>query len=255
MRVLTIGCKGEDVVAWQQFLRGQKLYMGVVDGDFGPITTKATCAFQNEHGIIASGEVNDPTLAAAMSLGFGVVQDGRPHRSGPNWPVPPTGLRPLTVAEKDGLFGRFPYTPKPTASNPEAIVVSPKWVREHIETVKVPFAGGKLRPVAFHKLAADKLRALFSAWEVDGLLDRLITWDGGYAPRFVRGSRVTLSSHAWGTAFDVNARWNAFGAVPALLGTKGCVRELVERANELGFWWGGHFKDRQDGMHLELVRL
>jgi D-alanyl-D-alanine carboxypeptidase-like protein len=77
---------------------------------------------------------------------------------------------------------------------------------------------------------------------------------GSFAPRYVRGSRVTLSSHAWGAAFDVNYAWNRLGTVPALRGEKDSVRELVPIAHAYGFYWGGHFS-RCDGMHFEVARL
>jgi hypothetical protein len=32
------------------------------------------------------------------------------------------------------------------------------------------------------------------------------------------------------------------------------VRELVEIANEWGFYWGGHFT-RKDGMHFEIAKI
>ena len=35
---------------------------------------------------------------------------------------------------------------------------------------------------------------------------------------------------------------------------KGSVRQLVPIANELGFYWGGHF-NRRDGMHFEMARI
>jgi hypothetical protein len=105
-----------------------------------------------------------------------------------------------------------------------------------------------------HRLVVDQVRALFQAWEAAGLVDGLLTWEGSFAPRFVRGSRTTVSNHAWGTAFDVNFPWNRLGAVPALRGEKGSVRDLVPIAHELGFYWGGHFS-RCDGMHFEVARL
>jgi hypothetical protein len=99
-----------------------------------------------------------------------------------------------------------------------------------------------------------QVQMLFRAWEDAGLRNRLLTWAGGFVPRFVRGSRTTLSNHAWGTAFDVNVAWNARGAMPALRGEKGSVRELVPIANDFGFYWGGHFS-RRDGMHFEAARV
>ena len=81
----------------------------------------------------------------------------------------------------------------------------------------------------------------------------ILTYAGSFVPRFIRGSLSNLSQHAFGSAFDINARWNAFGATPAALGSKGTVRPLVAIANQLGFYWGGHFA-RRDGMHFEIAK-
>ena len=89
----------------------------------------------------------------------------------------------------------------------------------------------------------------------EGLLEGVLSFDGAYNPRFMRGSREVLSAHAFGVAFDINARWNRVGTIPEPAGEKGSVRELVALANEFGFFWGGHFKRRPDGMHFELVKL
>ena len=104
------------------------------------------------------------------------------------------------------------------------------------------------------KLVVEQMRRLFAAWEDAGLVDLLLTWEGSFAPRFIRGGRPLLSNHAWGTAFDVNFRWNRLATVPALRGDKGSVRELVPIAHEHGFFWGGHFS-RCDGMHFEVAQV
>ena len=65
------------------------------------------------------------------------------------------------------------------------------------------------------------MRALFAAWADAGIVDLLLTWDGSFVPRFVRGKPDVLSNHAWGTAFDVNFPWNRLGTVPALRGEQG----------------------------------
>ena len=90
--------------------------------------------------------------------------------------------------------------------------------------------------------------------ERDGLISLVRSWGGSFVPRYVRGSATNLSNHAWGTAFDIDAEWNPRGALPVLRGRVGSVRELVPRAHELGFYWGGHFS-RRDGMHFEIARL
>ena len=48
---------------------------------------------------------------------------------------------------------------------------------------------------------------------------------------------------------------NGLGKKPAMIGEIGCVRELVPIANECGFYWGGHFDKRKDGMHFEIAKI
>ena len=107
----------------------------------------------------------------------------------------------------------------------------------------------------FHRRAAGQLEALWAAWGRAGLLGRVRTYEGSYAARFVRGRPGQLSSHAYGSAFDINQRWNRLGHLPAPAGAAGSVRELVDIANAHGFFWGGHFKGRPDGMHFEVAKL
>lgn len=109
--------------------------------------------------------------------------------------------------------------------------------------------------ILFHKDAVPQLVAMFNAWEAAGLTHLILGYAGSWVPRFIRGSRSVLSNHAWATAFDINVPWNYLGSQPALKGTKGSVRELVTIANEHGFFWGGHYSGRPDGMHFEIARL
>jgi hypothetical protein len=107
----------------------------------------------------------------------------------------------------------------------------------------------------FHRLAADQLIGLWQDWEQAGLLDRILSFDGAFVPRFIRGSTKTLSNHAFGSAFDINASLNGLGVRPPLFGQRGSVRELVPIAHKWGFYWGGHFNTRPDGMHFEIAFL
>lgn len=97
--------------------------------------------------------------------------------------------------------------------------------------------------------------ALWASWANAGLLEQVMNFDGTYDPRFVRSSaaKQTLSNHAFAVAFDINAKWNGFGAEPARRGMKGCLYDLVPIANQHNFFWGGHYKNRRDGMHFEYV--
>ncbi|HXH96582.1 MAG TPA: M15 family metallopeptidase, partial [Gaiellaceae bacterium] len=156
----------------------------------------------------------------------------------------------------EDVFGRFDYDRIPGSDD---IKIRGNWQAKNIAAVTIPqLQGVKGAPkngrIWVHRLVTQQCTKLFEAWEHDGLLDLVKTWEGSFAPRFVRGSATTLSNHAWGTAFDVNFAWNRLGTLPALRSQPGSVRELVPRANELGFYWGGHFS-RRDGMHFEVARV
>lgn len=261
MRVLRRGDRGHEVQHWQEFLLGQGFEPGEADGIFGRKSEAATKAFQQAHDLTPDGVVGNKTFGRAMMLGFEAVDDPIDKSDfGPNWPPPPSFPPLYGAVDRQRVFGPFDYRSAPIPSNPENIEILGDWVATHITSVTIPELGGvegapASHKVLFHKHGAAQLVALWESWSKAGLADRVLSWAGSFAPRYVRGSRTTLSNHAFGTAFDINARWNAFGVQPALLGERGCVRELVEIANEHGFYWGGHFTGRADGMHFELAVL
>jgi len=256
LQTLKLGSTGADVVAWENFLAGQGFYWVEVDGTFDADTNQATIDFQKEHGLTADGTVGPKTYAEALKLGFPGVVDTSTEENGPNYPPPPS-FPSLSYQERANVFGTFTFQPAGSALNPEAIRITDNWPGNNIVSVDIPqLAGIKGAPshVSFHKKGAKQLQDLFKAWEEAGLLALILTWDGAWAPRFVRGSRTYLSNHAFGSAFDINARWNPLGVVPALVGKQGSVRKLVELAYEFGFYWGGYF-GRKDGMHFEVAKV
>lgn len=155
------------------------------------------------------------------------------------------------------VFGAFRW--EPAGPDTDEIRILGDWRAKSLRGIVVPeLAGVKGAPASrkiwVHRLVAGQVQALFRAWAAAEFADLVLTWEGSFAPRFVRGSRTTLSNHSWGTAFDVNYTWNKLATVPALRGAKGSVRELVPLANAHGFYWGGHFS-RSDGMHFEVAQL
>ena len=256
MRVLRLGMVGTDVRAWQTFLVGQDSLTEEVTGEFDQATVEATQDFQKVHGLGADGVVGNQTLGQAMLLGFVVADDRDDSESGPLWPPRPSDLDPLASGDRDALFGKFSYVAAPTPFNQEAISIQGTWVKDNIVSVQVPqltssvLCYPKDQRVSFHRLAVPQLLALWQAWEDAGLLSLVLSWGGSWAPRFVRGSRTTLSNHAYGTAFDINAGFNALSTQGALKNQKGSVRDLVPLAVEHGFFWGGWFA-RRDPMHFE----
>jgi len=184
-----------------------------------------------------------------------------------NWPAAPTTLTQPTPEITKQLFGTFEYEAI-QGQQGCPIKIKGTWEQENITTVDIPQLTGKINgttnkaiakgAIKFNKKAQKQLQRLWNAWETAGLLDRVLTFDGGFVPRFIKrkdGSCATsLSNHAWGSAFDINAAFNGLGEEPALVGQKGCTRELVEIANQHGFYWGGHFGTK-DGMHFEVAKI
>ncbi len=254
--VIRINSNGDAVTAWQYFLIGQGLYQGEADGDFGEKTLEASKAFQLKHGIQPDGIIGNKSYGVAMQLGFTGTIDIDENKASINWPKKPN-FSPLTSnEERANIFGRYSYIHKPVPGNKENIKITDDWEEKNIITVKIP----QLIPikgsdkVRFHKLAAPQLTTLWSEWESAGLIHLVLTWEGSFVPRFIRGSKIILSNHAFGSAFDINYNWNQLGAIPAIVGQKGSVRELVSIANKNGFYWGGHFS-RLDGMHFEIAKI
>lgn len=247
MQELRRGSRGDQVTKWQSFLHGFGGELGI-DGIFGETTEAETKRFQRENQIKADGVVGALTYAAALQMGFPAIQfEAFPPRPAFNSP---------SSAEREKMFGKFRYQ---VAAN-GAIKITDGWAINNIVKVFIPQLIGiegapKDGMVSFHRAGADQLKALFAAWQKAGLLKYLKSWAGSFVPRMVRGSKTQLSNHAFGSAFDINAAWNGLGKTPAAADKEGTVIPLVKIANEHGFFWGGHYNSRKDGMHFELAVL
>lgn len=261
MRLLRLGTTGDDVFAWEVFLKGRyPKSCIIVEGKFDQSTYDHTKKFQSECRITSDGIVGIVTIAEAMKRGYnpGLLDDR--IDSGSNWPPKPTNVVQMTKLERQNLFGNFEYVPAPTKNNPEAIKIIDDWQKKNIVIINIPQLIGvkgasKSGNVQFHEKSARQLQNLFKSWEDAGLRDRILSFGGTWVARFIRGSNTTLSNHSLGTAFDINVTWNALGTQGALKGQEGSVRELVDIAVENGFLWGGWFKKRSDPMHFECYKL
>ncbi|MCW3093371.1 MAG: Peptidoglycan-binding domain 1 protein [Ferruginibacter sp.] len=256
LKLIKINSSGPLVESWQFFLRGLGLFNEEINGEFGPETKEASILFQKKNNLEPDGVVGNKSFGAAMQLGFEGIVDERTDKTGADFPGKPAFPSLVSNAQRQQVFGSFSFVSQPVPGNAENIRITDNWESLNIATFSVPqLIAVKGSPnVRFHKKAGDQLVKLFSDWEDAGLHTRIITWGGSFVPRFIRGSRSVLSNHAFGSAFDVNMAWNSLGVIPALLGQKGCVRELVEIANDNGFYWGGHFS-RKDGMHFEIAEI
>lgn len=257
MKLLKLGSVGPLVHQWQEFLRGQG-HLVQSTGLFDEATRAASKAFQARHKLGADGVVGNQTFGKAAMLGFELVEFSETDTGYPAQP----GFSPLmNTADRQAMFGPLEFVAAPVADNPEAIRITNGWDRQQVVKVMVPQVIGvpgasRTGAVWFHKKAAAQLQALWAAWQQAGLLPLVLSYEGAYNPRFVRGlaHKQALSNHAFGTAFDINYRWNKLGAEPATAGQTGCIYPLVPLAHAHGFYWGGHFT-RRDGMHFELAKL
>ncbi|MEP7074793.1 MAG: M15 family metallopeptidase [Acidobacteriota bacterium] len=178
----------------------------------------------------------------------------------PNFGSPSSPLSALLTK-----LGNPTYTIKAPGTYHSPIVFTNNWDDANVSTVfirqlkGVPFfsEGNTQRSsgsIKFYTKAHQALKNLFNAWEDDGLISKILTFEGSFNPRVIK-SGSNPSNHSFGTAFDINGSWNGEAKPPAGIGQKGCLLELVPRANELGFYWGGFYKGNIDGMHFEYAKL
>jgi peptidoglycan hydrolase-like protein with peptidoglycan-binding domain len=230
----------------------------LVDERFGPETKKIVSRYQASNALSVDGAVGPQTWGRLLQDGFrpkswekdsGGIEE---ERNNPNFPPKPAGM-----GAPNGLllFGQgFTYKPKPLATMPEYVVPDTAWVSQHIGTAYIPqLTSIKGSPeVRFNVRLIGQLEAMFSVWESLGLISLVKTWDGGFVTRFIRGRNDKLSNHSFGSALDLNAKWNPFRSEPALVREVGTVRPLIRSAFQLGFYWGGWYND---GMHLEAYKV
>lgn len=249
-----------------------------VDGLIGVKTIIAIEAYQRKlgmskpDGLVEPGGKTITALAGGSGKAVPVVA-ALPTpvvgaTTGTDWPPKP-GFSPLVGdAQRAALFTKFEYEwdPQPpgVGNGYETIKVKGNWAALNIVSVAVdmgPTVGR--RTLQVHRLVVKQMKGVWEAWGKAGQLDRVLTYNGSYVPRYARASGdvkaakqrpKSLSNHAFGTAFDINVKWNGLNVVPPVVGAAGCVRELVTIANDWGFYWGGHFK-RLDGMHFEVAKI
>ena len=245
MRVLTTSSsKGTDIKQVQFFLIGRGLYLGKVDGVYGPLTAAAVKSYQLVKKLLPADGIAGRLTWAAM------IQDGLPLVADTDREIPhcPEDVHPLTNNEQRmRRWGRFEFEADPEPGNPENIRILGAWEGKNIVPVDCPI-WGQHRVHLHREVVADYVAFMNELIDVK-LANRLHSFDGGFNARFIRGSRTTLSNHAWGTAFDVNCDDNPLGHTPAYIGEPGSVRELVMIGVKHHFFSAGCFT-RADGMHF-----
>ena len=204
--------------------------------------------------VVAGRATEKSTILATWGLGY----------KDPNYPQPSdldgdgrADLVYLKESERQKLWGPLEWRTidgMPIATN--------SWYAENIVGVHVPqlvgvdcYGSPSSGRAQFHKKAAPQFMGAMQEIEDAGLLDDITSFGGTYVFRFIRGSTRTLSNHSFGVAIDFNMKENGLGKQPALVGQKGTLRRLVKIFERWGFFWGGWYKGRKDGMHFECVEL
>lgn len=138
-------------------------------------------------------------------------------------------------------FGEWAGRPQP--GDADDIEVDPAWVQEHIITAELPLIGR----VSCNRKLIPQLRGALEEMVTDGLTSTIHVYDGCFSSRSVlRSPSASISHHAWGIAFDVNADTNRFGTPPTQ------DPRLVAVMQRWGFTWGGDWIV-PDGMHFEYL--
>lgn len=125
------------------------------------------------------------------------------------------------------------------------------WSANNLEFCKVPnsltafplIASKSARGFYCHKLLVGQFQKCFEEVANAGL--KVYSWEGCYNLRNIAGSS-TLSLHSWGIACDFNYEGNTYGdSTPAM------DKKIVAIFKKHGFFWGGDFRGKKDGMHFE----
>lgn len=109
--------------------------------------------------------------------------------------------------------------------------------RKHLELWDIPDDINRAIPELPNRLYCNKdlkgpLEKAFRNLIDRDLACHIMTWDGCFNIRKKRGAS-SMSLHSWAIAIDINAAWNAFGAVPQM------PAEVVKCFTDAGFDWGG----------------
>ena len=97
-----------------------------------------------------------------------------------------------------------------------------------------------------HKHLIPEIRKVFKALLEKDLLKEIVTFDGCFMPRYIRGyeAKKILSIHTWALALDFNAAENPLG------GPVKFSQAFLQVWRDCGWRCGSDFK-RLDGMHFE----
>jgi intein/homing endonuclease len=207
-KLIQKGEKNDYVGNWQLFLRGEGIYFGLVDNDFGNGTHEATIKFQQKYKLEADGKVGEATYKKAIELGFVYEEDDNDENKKSLLFPPKPDFNPIVGnATREKIFGKIQFIPTPSASNPEGIKIVNDFESKNIVRVNLPAlskaTGGKFTAMRWHKSTEHQLAKFFEKLEKENLHTRILSFAGSFYPRFIRGSKTQLSNHCLTAKQDV----------------------------------------------------
>lgn len=109
------------------------------------------------------------------------------------------------------------------------------------------YMGSKVTHGTFHKLIEENVVGALELIQARGLEDEFKNYAGSYIYRPKRGSSH-LSMHAFGIALDGDAEKYPPGSDARY------PDAVIECFKEFGWFYGGDFEGRKDGMHFQMAR-
>ena len=217
--------------------------VGIIDGRIGPITIKATKAFQLKHGLMGTGAADAATVTAL-------------RRSSSEAPV-----RPSANAPEPGAPAAKPIWPKQATVPSFYGAVGTSQVRVDLPfTMKLAWdLSVSITKMTLHsKVAASAERALTRIAHEYNSADRadigLDIFGGSLNVRRMRGG-TAYSMHSWGIAIDFDPQRNQL--------KWGRDKARLAKADAIPFWnawdeegWVSLGRERNfDWMHVQAARL
>lgn len=109
------------------------------------------------------------------------------------------------------------------------------------------YDGQPVKRARAHRLAVDHFVAAFKAVQAAGLHEHFTEFNGIYNRRAIRGQSAHPSLHSWGAAIDMCASKIPLGSSRRL------PQGVIDAFKAAGFFYGGDFVSRKDGMHFQLA--
>ncbi len=195
----------------------------------------------------------DDLLRQVQALVDGSQPSTQPSRPAPSVPVAQAQWpRESTPGALDAFYGN----PRGPGGD-----VSPEWLAANMVKIAPPYPmtyeGKTVELIFVHRKCAESLRRIFRAiWDHYGhdlakiRAAHLDEFDGSFNYRTNRNDPSKLSTHSYGIAIDLAAKWNPNGKI--WQPNSGMIPLDVVRIFAAEGWaWGGQFNGTKDAMHFQ----